>query len=218
MHFVSYGQSAGKTGLVYLLSVLDGVICVAGFSALLIRALGLNAVYVANVLNGVVTTLVIFGCAWIKKKRFPRSMEELMLIPEGFGVPERERLDLSIRSMEDVVSVSRRVQSFCLERGVDARRAYLAGLAMEEMAGNIVDHGFTKDKKSHSIDVRVARKEQDVILRIKDDCVPFDPGERQQLARGDDLTKNIGIRMVFKIARQVEYQNLLGLNVLTIRI
>ena len=218
MHFSSYSQSAGKTGLVYLLSVLDGVICVAGFTALLIRRLGVNSVYIANVLNGVVVVLVIVGYAWMKTKRFPRNMEELMVIPDGFGVPERERLDLSIRSMEDVVSVSRRVQSFCLERGVDARRAYLAGLAMEEMAGNIVDHGFTKDKKSHSIDVRVARKEQDVILRIKDDCVPFDPGERQQLAEGDDLTKNIGIRMVFKIARQVEYQNLLGLNVLTIRI
>ena len=218
MHFSSYSQSAGKTGLVYLLSALDGVICVAGFTALLIRRLGVNSVYIANVLNGVVVVLVIVGYAWMKTKRFPRNMEELMVIPDGFGVPERERLDLSIRSMEDVVSVSRRVQSFCLERGVDARRAYLAGLAMEEMAGNIVDHGFTKDKKSHSIDVRVARKEQDVILRIKDDCVPFDPGERQQLAEGDDLTKNIGIRMVFKIARQVEYQNLLGLNVLTIRI
>ena len=89
---------------------------------------------------------------------------------------------------------------------------------MEEMAGNIVDHGFTKDKKKHSIDVRVVHKDEDVIRRIKDDCVPFDPHERQQLAEGDDITKNIGIRMVFKIASDVQYQNIMGLNVLTIRI
>ena len=114
--------------------------------------------------------------------------------------------------------VSERVQSFCLERGVDARRAYLAGLAMEEMAGNIVDHGFTKDRKKHSIDVRVAHKGDDVILRIKDDCVPFDPAERRQLADSGDPAKNIGIRLVFRIARDVQYQNILGLNVLTVRI
>ena len=120
--------------------------------------------------------------------------------------------------MEDVVSVAERVQSFCLERGIDARRAYLAGLSMEEMAGNIVDHGFTKDKKKHSVDVRVVRKDEDVILRIKDDCVPFDPGERRKLTEGDDVAKNIGIRMVYKIARDVQYQNILGLNVLTLRI
>jgi hypothetical protein len=66
--------------------------------------------------------------------------------------------------------------------------------------------------------VRVVHKDDDVILRLKDDCVPFDPGERQQITAGDDMTKNIGIRMVFKIARDIQYQNMLGLNVLTIRI
>jgi Histidine kinase-, DNA gyrase B-, and HSP90-like ATPase. len=89
---------------------------------------------------------------------------------------------------------------------------------MEEMAGNIVDHGFTKDRRAHSIDVRVAHKDEDVILRIKDDCVPFDPHERRQIAENDDVTKNIGVRMVFRIAQDVQYQNILGLNVLTIRI
>jgi anti-sigma regulatory factor (Ser/Thr protein kinase) len=175
-------------------------------------------VYFANVLNGVVTTLVIVGYACLKNRHIPRNMEELMVIPASFGAPESERMDLSVRSVEEVVSISERVQSFCLSRGIDARRAYLAGLSLEEMAGNIVEHGFTKDKKPHAIDVRVVHKDGDVILRIRDDCVPFDPGMRRQLDEGDDLSKNIGIRMVFKIARDLQYQNILGLNVLTIRI
>ena len=145
-------------------------------------------------------------------------MEELMAVPDDFGAPENERLDLTITETEEVVSISQRVQSFCLERGVDERRSCLAALAMEEMAGNIVEHGFTKDQKKHTVDVRIVHKDNDVILRLKDDCVPFDPGERQRLAEENDLTKNIGIRMVFKIARDVQYQNILGLNVLTIRI
>ena len=218
MHFTCYGQASGKQGLVHLLALLDGVVCVAGFTALLIPLIGMNSVYIANVLNGTVTTLVIIGYAWLRKRHFPRNMEELMVIPENFGVPEDHRMDLSVRSIEDVVSVAERVQAFCLSRGVDARRAYLAGLSMEEMAGNIVDHGFTKDHKRHSIDVRVVHKNDDVILRIKDDCVPFDPGERQEITEGDDILKNIGIRMVFRTANDIQYQNILGLNVLTIRI
>ena len=218
MHFTCYGQASGKQGLVHVLALLDGVVCVAGFTALLIRSVGMNSVYIANILNGTVTTLVIIGYAWLKKKRVPRNMEELMVIPDDFGVPESERLDLSVKNIEDVVSIAAQIRRFCLEHGVDKRRANLAGLAMEEMAGNVVDHGFTKDQKKHSVDVRVVHKNDDVILRIKDDCVPFDPGERQKLAEGDDITKNIGIRMVFKIARDVQYQNILGLNVLTIRI
>ncbi len=218
MHFTCYAQASGKQGLVQLLALLAGLVCVAGFTALLIRALGINSVYIANVLNGVVTTLVVVVYAWLKKKRLPRNMDDLMVVPDDFGAPEEARLDLSLRSMEEVVSVAEQIQSFCLARGIDRRRAYLAGLSMEEMAGNIVDHGFTKDSKAHSVDVRVVHKDDDVILRIKDDCVPFDPMERKAITAGDDITKNIGIRMVYQMAQDVQYQNILGLNVLTIRI
>ena len=218
MHFTCYAQASGKQGLVHLLALLDGVVCVAGFTALLIRIIGMNSVYIANVLNGVVTTLVIIGYAWLKKRRLPRNMDELMVIPDDFGAPENERMDLTLRSMDDVVRVSEKVQNFCTERGIDRRRAYLAGLSMEEMAGNIVDHGFTKDRKKHTVDVRVVHKDEDVILRIKDDCIPFDPAERLRRFNGEDPAKNIGIRMILGMARDVQYQNILGLNVLTLRI
>ena len=218
MHFVCYGQASKKQGLVHTLSVLDGVVCVAGFSALLIPWLGMNSVYIANVLNGAVTTLVIVGYAVLKNKRFPRNMEELMVVPDPFGAPSSERMDLTVKNTEEVVSISQEIQSFCESRGIDRRRAYLSGLCMEEMAANIVQHGFTKDRKKHSVDVRVVHKDGDVILRIKDDCVPFDPSERQRMADAEDKTKNIGIRMVFRMASEVRYQNILGLNVLTVRI
>ena len=218
MHFTCYGQSSGKQGLVHLLALLDGVVCVAGFTALLIPRLGINGLYIANVLNGVVTTLVIIGYAWLKNRHCPRNMEELMVIPKDFGVPSEERMDLSVKSVEDVVAVARAVQSFCLERGISPRSAYLAGLAMEEMAGNVVEHGFTKDRKAHTVDLRVAHKDADVILRIKDDCVPFDPHERLAMAKPEDPAKNVGIRLVYQTARDIQYQNILGLNVLTVRI
>ena len=36
--------------------------------------------------------------------------------------------------------------------------------------------------------------------------------------RSQDMTRNIGLRMVMRIAKSVDYQNLLGLNVLTMRV
>ena len=202
----------------HILSVLDGVICVAGFTALLIPRLGMNSVYIANVLNGVVTTIVIVLYACLKNRRFPKNMEELMVIPDDFGVPETDRLDLTVQSMDEVVTISQRVQEFCREKGIEDRRATLAGLSLEEMAGNVVDHGFRKDSKKHTVDVRVVYKDKGVLLRIKDDCIPFDPAERQKLTDPDDPAKNIGIRMIYQIANDIQYQNILGLNVLTITI
>ncbi len=218
MHFVCYGQVSDKQALIHILSVLDGIICIAAFSALLIPSLGMNGLYIANVLNGVVTLLTVFLYSGLKIRRIPRNMEELMVIPDSFGVSENNRMDLTVKSMDEVVLVSEKVQYFCLEKGLDARRSALAGLAMEEMAGNVVSHGFRKDKKKHSVDIRVVYKNSGVLLRIKDDCKPFDPGEQKKLTDPSDPVSNIGIRLVFQIAENVEYQSVLGLNVLSIRI
>ena len=218
MHFVCYGQAAGKRALVHVLALLDGVVCVAGFTALLIPWLGINSVYIANVLNGIVCFLVIVLYARIKTKRFPADVEQLMVIPNDFGAEADARIDVAVRSMDEVLLVSKQITGFCRRRGIDERRVYLASLCMEEMAGNIVEHGFTKDHKRHSIDIRVVHKEDSVILRIRDDCVPFDPKERKELVDPNDFMKNAGIRMVYRIARSIEYQSLLGLNVLTIQI
>ena len=216
MHFTCFGQVSGKQVLVHILAALDGVFCVAGFSALLIPGMGMNSVYVANVLNGVVTTLTVLLYAVIMKKRLPRSTEDLMVIPDDFGVAEADRISLSLHSMEEVIRISHTIQNFCLEKGIDERRAYLAGLSMEEMAGNVIAHGFSLDSRKHAVDVRVVYKNDGLILRIRDDCRPFDPETRQKIVDPEDPFRNIGIRMVYDIAGSVSYHSVLGLNVLTI--
>ena len=218
MHFVCYAQVSDKKLMMHLLPVVDGVLGAAIPTALLIPFMGMISVYWANVINGIATTVIVVGYAWICNRRFPKNMSELMVIPSKFGVRQEDRLDITVRSMEEVVCVSRQVQNFCREKGVDRRRSYFAALMVEEMAGNIVSHGFRKDDKKHSVDLRIAYKNQDLILRIKDDCIPFDPAERQKIVDPEDITKNIGIRMVFSLAQDIQYQNILGMNALTIRL
>ena len=218
MHFVCYAQVSGKKILMHLLPMVDGVLGAAIPTAILIPFMGMNSVYWANVINGVLTTLIIVVYAWIQIKHFPRDMSDLMVIPEAFGVPYSDRLDITVRNMGEVVLTSRKVQEFCNKKGIDARRSYYAALMVEEMAGNIVSHGFSKDNKKHSVDLRVSYKNQELILRIKDDCVPFDPVERRKIISPDDPTENIGIRMAFSLAQDIQYQNILGMNALTIRL
>ncbi len=218
MHFTCYGQASGKHVLVHIVSLMDGIICVCAFSALLIPAIGMNGLYYANILNGVVILLIYFIYACVKNGKIPSDMFELMVIPRDFGVSPDERLDLTVRSMEEVVTISQKIQNFCTEKGIDNRRSYLAGLATEEMAGNIVEHGFAGDNRAHSIDVRVVHKGDDIILRLRDDCRPFDPVTMNRIAEGDDAGANIGLKMIFGILKDVEYQNILGMNVLTMKI
>ena len=217
MHFVCYGQAMNKQVYIHTLSLLDGVIGVVLFTALLIRSMGINALYAANVLNGVITTLYIVGYAWFMNKNTSVRMKDLMVIPDDFGVGPDESI-ISVNKIEDVIKVAEKVQDFCEEKGMDEKTAYHAALAMEEMAGNIVDHGFKKDNKKHSIDIRVVHKDDDIILRLRDDCIPFNPDERRKLSDPDDPASNIGIRMIFAMAEEIKYQSILGMNVLTMRV
>ena len=218
MHFSCYALASGKQFMVHLYAILDGFVFVCIFTAFLIPSYGMNAVYYANVLNGIFCMLIVIIYAIIKNKKIPGNIDELMVIPGDFGVDDNHRIEFNVHRMEDVTEISEVVQRFCTDKGIDKRRAYFASLSLEEMAGNVVSHGFTMDSKPHNLTARAIVKDEDIILSIKDDCQPFDPVQRQRIADPEDKTKNIGLRMVYRIAKDFTYQNVLGLNVLTIKL
>jgi two-component sensor histidine kinase len=180
--------------------------------------MGGMGIWITQVLNGIYPVILIILHAWFINRNFAMDTESLMTLDKSMGVPEEDRLDVAIKSSGEVVNVSEKIIRFCKEHHIDERRAYFSGLCFEEMAGNIVEHGFD-DRKKHSIDIRVVYKgEDELLLRLRDDGRPFNPKEYSDLFESEDITHNIGIRMVSRIAKSMEYQNMLGLNVLTIRV
>ena len=124
---------------------------------------------------------------------------------------------VSISSIKEVIDISKKVEKFCKDNGINNKAAMAAGLCIEEMAGNIVLHGFTKDrKKRHTIDIFVGLEKEKISIRIKDDCIMFDPLKR--LGTSDEIESNIGIRLVKNMASTMYYQTTFGLNVLNIEI
>lgn len=218
LHFSCFAQTSERKKLAFILPVIDGAVGVTACSFILIPILKLNGLYVSNICNGLICFAVVVIASCIERKKFPTNLESLMAIPGNIGVNEDERIDITVRSMDEVVSVSQRVIEFCEKKGFDSRRAYFAGLCLEEMSGNVVEHGFITDNKPHSVDIRVVKKDDNLILRIRDNCKAFDPSDRARVMGVDENGKNIGILLVYKIAEKVDYQNLLGMNVLTIRI
>ena len=53
-------------------------------------------------------------------------------------------------------------------------------------------------------------------MTIKDDCRAFNPKETVELFDPEDKTHNIGLRLISGVAREMNYQNNFGLNILTI--
>ena len=217
MHFSVYGNAMGKPVLVHGIQLLDGFVCAPLYMILLMPFMGIVGGFAAYPLRGITVCLFILAYSCFSNKKFPSSLDELMVIPEDFGVGPDEHMELYVKSMEDVVNVSREVRAFCAGQGIDSRRTFMSGLCLEEMAGNVVAHGFSKDKRDHNIGIRVTHKDDVLILRIKDDCVPFNPEEYHEILDPEDKAHGIGTRIVFGSATSIDYQHIFGLNALTIK-
>lgn len=216
--FSSYYQALGRIKVVNAFSLMEGIAVMGPLAVALVPRMGLDGLWITMLAGYAVTALFAAAYAVIYWKRLPKTLEEWITLPPDFGAAEEQRLDITIHSMDEVTATSERVLAFCSGRGIERRRAYYSALCLEEMAANIVKHGFHADNKPHAVDVRVVHKGEDVILRVKDDCAPFNPRERAELLDAQDMARNIGLRMVMRIAKSVDYQNLLGLNVLTMRV
>ncbi len=136
-HFSCYWQTSDRQIPVHILSALDGLIGVVALSALLVPAMKLNGLYVANVLNGLIAPVFVLIYACIYNRHFPRKIDELMSVPPAFGIPLYGRIDMVLHDMESVIGISGMLQQFCEERRIDRRRAFFASLCLEEMVGNV---------------------------------------------------------------------------------
>ncbi len=214
--FSNYLHCYGKNErFVRFSALMDGIIGMVLLSAILIPTIGMPGLWIAQIGSGLLLCLIIFVFIIVKNGRFPRNVEEMMCFPPGFGVNDDDRMDMTIYKLDEAMKASLAVSDFCNAHNSSAATANKAALCAEEWITNIITHGF-KGKKTHHIDMSVTYLNESYVLTIKDDCPAFDPGEVVKLFDPEDITHNIGLRLISGTAKEMKYQNSFGLNILTI--
>lgn len=205
-------QASGKITYCSFLQFLTATVFPLAFAYYGKGLFGMNSIWYCYAMAEVFTLIFEYVVACIIKKRIITSFKDLLVLDNKLDVGKH--ISISINKMAEVIDVSRKVQEYCLKENIDSKKAYMAGLCCEEVAANIIEHGFTKSKrKNKSIDMFIDTDRGEVKIRIQDNAVPFDPHIK---ISDEDPTKNIGIKMVSKLAKDMEYQNTFGLNVLMI--
>ena len=217
--FSNYFQSIGRNIIVNIMSVLEGVAVMVPVGLLFIPKIGLDGVWAAFLIGFAVVALCGPVYAIFYWKRIPKTLSEWVTIPKDFGAADDERFDASIHNLDEAVVASREVQNFFKERGFDEKKAYCSALAVEEMCLGIIKDRFDEDDRKHSIELHAVQKGEDIFMSIKDNCRPFNAGERSELVNPqDDSPRSISIRVFFGIVKETEYQLTLGINVFTVTI
>ena len=141
---------------------------------------------------------------------------KMLLLPESFGVRPEDEAAVIAGSTDEVYELSHVAVAFALEHGADMKRANTYGLVTEELATFLAEHGFN-DGRTHSINARLVAKGKELIIRMRDDCKPFNLTEYYH-ALTESRERDAGLSIIMKLSRDVQYTNTLGTNNLIVRI
>lgn len=214
--FKNYYQGVNRIGFAEVISVLQNFAFPVLFAFVLSRFIGITGIWL-GFLCGETAALIMFSITvWAHSGRITLSADAYSMLRPDFGTAAENCMECVIHSKQDVIEASENAVRFCEAHGIARRDGMLIGLCIEEMAVNIVTHGFSADRKKHHIDVRLVLEGNDRVIRIRDDCAHFDPLHYLELHESDDPTAHVGIRMVMKTAKSANYLNSLGWNNLTV--
>ena len=214
--FKNYYQGVDRTRFTEVISLLQNMTFPVLTAFLFSRFLGTTGVWLCFLGGELLTMTVICIVVWRRNKKMIPLTEAFALLPADFGVRDEDRIEMTIRSKADVSEALQKAAAFCRSHGENARNSALIPLCVEEMVNNILEHGFKKSRRDQSVDVRILFKGDSRVIRIRDNCVNFDPVEYLKLHGSEDPVAHIGIRMVMKMVKSANYVNSLGLNNLTL--
>lgn len=209
--YINYLKGIRNRRTVILLNILDRfvfpVVCAAALSFLF----GSKGLLASIALGKFLLLGIILLILCVKNKKFPRKAEQLMLLPKDFG-GDSSNIYGSVTTMEDVIRESRRMEGFCLIQGTDAKSATRMSLFMEEMGGNILQHGSPDAGKASGAEYRLFVSGNRICLTLRDYNRAFDPVAWDQANSDRGLDEGVGIRMVMGLAEDTRYFNAFNSN------
>lgn len=201
----TYYQSTEKTKLSSVVASMQNCLAIvplAFITVYIAGGLGLNRLYalmIAFVLAEIITIFVATVYRMIKYKK-----QGFLIIPKD---TDDTSYDVSINgNMEDTEKIPREIIAFCNEKGIDSSKANLVAVAAEEMVVNIIRYG---GKNAKTVDLNLSVTDNSLILRTRDNGIPFNPME---YTVDSDEFEIHGIEVIKKITDKMQYLRVLDLN------
>ncbi len=215
--FKFYYQGIGRIRLMEIICVLQNFVLTSLSALLLGNIFGTTGLWLCFLCGEGITLLFICIYVWSHNRRISFSAADFALLPSTWTISEEDCFEYRVCDKEDAAKVSEEAVRFCTAHGEDAATSMIIGLCIEEMTNNTIIHGPKHYNKPFSIEVRLVINDDGKIIRIRDNCIGFDPVHYHELHRSDDPLAHIGIRTVISLAKEAVYLNTFGLNNLMLR-
>ena len=206
-------QASGRTGLSELVSAAEGAFFPALSAFAFSRFLGMEGAWLYFAAGELLTLL---ACGLLIRRisgRRPWEDGAFLLLRKDFGAAENQSLEMNLSEISEVTAAAEKAGSFCRERGGSEQESNRIALCVEEMAANVISHGFAEGGTNH-LSVLILNKLGQWVLRFRDDCAAFDPVRYVP----QEKEQAIGIRLVMGITEEAYYSYPMGLNNLVLKV
>ena len=142
-----------------------------------------------------------------------------MELDDSFYPSPGDIIAYPVRTREDCVLAAEQVSLFCRGHKLDEKKTFLAGLCVEELTTNVIEHGLNPRSAVRTQDLRVVIDGGDVIIRLRDGGAAFNLKRfADRLSEEEDLRAGNGIRILLNAAESIEYYRTYRMNTTIIRV
>ena len=206
--FQHYLQGINERGLVNIINFASRFFIPVGMALVMGYYFGSKGIMASIAASEFVLAAFIAILVFIRTGSF----KKFMLLPDDFGGTNADNIYASITSPGDVMSESRRAETFCRNHGVSDRNSKLMALFVEEIAGNIISHGKPKRFNNLRADYRLSLSGGKICMTLRDCCGLFDPSSFHEAHRDESPENFSGIKIVMGLADDVRYFNAFNSN------
>lgn len=205
----SYYPAVEKPRYANISTVLQGLVILIPVTLLLLVSMGVAGTGLASALTEALTLIVMIVLIRMRQKGGKEEGEDLTALPAS----GEDFLDITVRgTSEDAAGIAHRIVEYCTEKGIRRRVANAAAFAAEELVDNISAYSG-QNKKISFIDIRLARTQDTLVLRVRDNGVFFDPlAYFRNTPQKEGTLDQGGLRMILSIAKKVDYSRVLEMN------
>jgi len=209
-------ESTEKAGMGILYSIAPDSVIYPIILLPLISGLGYTGIWLAYGLDFIIFLILLFVFRSIKNRSFTLSVDRLLCLDENIrdNVPV---LDISIQSdNKTAAGVSDKVQSFLCKEGLSEKVAYKTALCLEEITSDFIEHTLGEMGKTDAkeiMDIKVFSDLERIRIIIRNAAKPYNPLDFDY---NDKTFTKIGVRMVQKISKNIDYSYAYKMNIITL--
>ena len=133
----------------------------------------------------------------------------------------KNKVSFKLKSkLSELDALCQKLEKFGQSMGLSKKCIFEANLALDELFTNIISYGYD-DKNEHTIRIAIALQNDELVFKIEDDGIPFNPTEVEspdlECTIEECRIGGLGIHLAKNLMDEVCYQRCNDKNILTLK-